>query len=290
MKFAYMIMAHQEPYILERLIKMLDYPENDIFLHIDAKSSINEIILRTDHANLHRIDSINVSWGGQSQISAELRLLTEASKTQHDYYHLISGVDLPLKSHREMLEFFEKHKGFEFIGVTPGWTEDPLIQQRYQLHWLFQNQIGRKKNLLCIVSRIVTKIEKLLGYTRGGNETTAFYGGPNWFSLTEKAVKCILQEEDWVKRRFRNTICCDEIFAQTILINHHFSRDIYNCQSDNSYAQCLRFTDFEGTSPRILEINDLNRLLDSKCLFARKFGTEKDEQKRLVDVIYNKFK
>ena len=30
MKFAYMIMAHNEPYVLDKLIHMLDYPNNDI--------------------------------------------------------------------------------------------------------------------------------------------------------------------------------------------------------------------------------------------------------------------
>ena len=38
MKHAYLIMAHNEPYILEKLLKLIDYSDNDIFLHIDKKS------------------------------------------------------------------------------------------------------------------------------------------------------------------------------------------------------------------------------------------------------------
>lgn len=40
MKFAYLIMAHNEPYVLEKLIRMLDYPDNDIYIHIDEKSQL----------------------------------------------------------------------------------------------------------------------------------------------------------------------------------------------------------------------------------------------------------
>ena len=37
MKHAYLIIAHNNFYILEKLIMMLDYPHNDIFIHIDKK-------------------------------------------------------------------------------------------------------------------------------------------------------------------------------------------------------------------------------------------------------------
>ena len=37
MKHAYLIMAHNEPYILERLLKLIDDKRNDIYLHIDKK-------------------------------------------------------------------------------------------------------------------------------------------------------------------------------------------------------------------------------------------------------------
>lgn len=39
MKFAYLIMAHNEPYVLEKFIRMLDYPDNDIYIHIDENRS-----------------------------------------------------------------------------------------------------------------------------------------------------------------------------------------------------------------------------------------------------------
>ena len=40
MNFAYLIMAHDNPGQLVKLLHLLDHPENEIFLHIDKKSSV----------------------------------------------------------------------------------------------------------------------------------------------------------------------------------------------------------------------------------------------------------
>ena len=65
MRFAYMIMAHNEPYVLCKLIKMLDYQSNDLYVHIDKKATlIDKKSLHTDNANLTIIPSQSVTWGG----------------------------------------------------------------------------------------------------------------------------------------------------------------------------------------------------------------------------------
>lgn len=291
MKFAYMIMAHNEPYVLNKLLQMLDYPENDIYIHIDRKSKlINRSELHTNVAKLVVIPSRNVTWGGISQIYVILDLLTEALKSKHDYYHLISGVDLPLKSNSDMVDFFTEHYGKEFIGITPNWAESPSIVQRYKLHWFLQDDIGKKKNLLYCLSRVITKTEKLLGYKRGKRENIHFYGGPVWFSVTENAAIYIVNHGDWAKKRFRKTICCDEIYAQTIIGNSDFINKIYNSDSGDSYGECLRYARFNGLSPFTLNIKDYDILVKSDCLFARKFGTNGLEEKDIVDKIFNLYK
>ena len=37
-KHAYLIMAHDNFYILEKLIQLIDYDLNDIYIHIDKKA------------------------------------------------------------------------------------------------------------------------------------------------------------------------------------------------------------------------------------------------------------
>ncbi len=290
MKFAYMIMAHNEPYVLDKLIHMLDYPNNDIYIHVDAKSNlIDKRKLYTNSAGLVILPSRRLTWGA-SQIYVILDLITEALKTNHDYYHLISGVDLPLKNNFDMVEFFERNKGKELIGITPDWAESPAIAQRYKLHWLFQDSIGKKKNILYFTSRVITKVEKYLGFKREKEEDIHFFGGPEWFSITEQAAKYILGQGDWAKKRFRDTICSDEIYAQTIIGNSAFAEKIYNKESKDSYAECLRYVKFNRESPFVLSVNDYDNLVDSKFLFARKFGSKTSEQKELVDKIFELYK
>lgn len=228
--------------------------------------------------------------GGESQICAILDLMVEASKTKHDYYHFISGVDLPLKKHSEMLEFFERNKGKEFIGITPEWTKRSAISERYELHWFLQDKIGKTKGILYIMSRVITKLEKIIKYKRKKYENIDFHGGPTWFSLTESAIKYILDNEVWIKKRFRHTICCDEIYAQTIIGNSKFKDNIYNLESNDSYAECLRYVEFDAESPFVLEIKDYEKIVHSGCIFARKFGTKSREQRELVDRVFNDYK
>ena len=51
------------------------------------------------------VDRVPVNWGG-SQIRAELSLLKCAVKKKYDYYHLVSGADLPIKTQDEIHQFF----------------------------------------------------------------------------------------------------------------------------------------------------------------------------------------
>ena len=53
--------------------------------------------------------------GGYSQVQAELNLL-EAATTRNNYdYHLLSGVDFPIKSNKDIELLFQKNSGTNFI-------------------------------------------------------------------------------------------------------------------------------------------------------------------------------
>lgn len=119
MKHAYLILAHHEYPILDRLIQAIDDARNTIFIHFDKK--VKEFPrLRTIHADIHFLkDRVDVRWGDVSVIEAEFRLFEEAAnKDKYAYYHLLSGVDMPLKSQNEIHAFFNQHQGKEFVGYS----------------------------------------------------------------------------------------------------------------------------------------------------------------------------
>ena len=80
---AYLIMAHNEFDLLEKLIRLLDDKDADIYIHIDAKvkeldrKSIKNLVLQS---NMFFVDSIDVQWGDRSQIDVEMLLLRKATE------------------------------------------------------------------------------------------------------------------------------------------------------------------------------------------------------------------
>lgn len=108
---AYLIMAHKNIQQLKILLKLLDYKENDIFIHIDATADDEMKNYNYQHcckcSKVYSKSVIDVKWGDVSQIATEIFLLKFAMRQQkYEYYHLISGMDLPLKSQKEIHHFF----------------------------------------------------------------------------------------------------------------------------------------------------------------------------------------
>jgi len=64
-------------------------------------------------------DRVDVRWGDLTVVEAEYKLFEAAkAKGPYQYYHLLSGVDLPLKSQDYIHEFCDRYGGKEFIGYT----------------------------------------------------------------------------------------------------------------------------------------------------------------------------
>ena len=109
MKHAYLIVAHSNFDVLETSLSMLDCKDNDIFVHIDRKVEYS-IKYKCKFSNLYLIpedERIDVRWADVTIIYAELALYRMAFNTNnYDYFHLMSGMDLPIKSQKYIHEFF----------------------------------------------------------------------------------------------------------------------------------------------------------------------------------------
>ena len=119
-KHAYLIMAHGSWGILEKLLRLLDAEYNDFYLHIDVKAkNVPDITAWLSHSKLRFIEPTDVRWADYSQSNVELRLLDAALRHGgYSYFHLLSGVDLPLKPAREIYDFFE----------SSGWTTNQFLE------------------------------------------------------------------------------------------------------------------------------------------------------------------
>ena len=120
-KHAYLIMAHDKPRQLEILLSLLDDPRNDIYLHLDSRLAIDLSAFSEQvcHSNLFFVERDAVRWGHSSLVACELKLLTAAvNKQAYEFYHLLSGADLPLYTQELIHSFFDVHAGEIFLALS----------------------------------------------------------------------------------------------------------------------------------------------------------------------------
>lgn len=150
-KHAFLIMAHSNFELLEKLILCLDDNRNECFIHIDKKCenlNFNRLSSSCLHSKIHILSKrIDVEWGTEKQIDAELALFEEAYRYgPFERYHLLSGTDLPIKSNNEIHNFFHINKN-NYLS----WSEElkPYHLQRLSFFWpRFKFLNGRLNNWL----------------------------------------------------------------------------------------------------------------------------------------------
>jgi hypothetical protein len=295
MRIAYLILAHNTPNHLRRLVRALDSPNAAFFIHVDRKSNISFFRDRLSQRNVTFLeDRVAVYWGDFSDVKATIRLMKEALSfsPQPDYLALLSGSDYPLRSPRYIEAFFSRNQGREFINLVqmPCEAVDKPLK-RLQGYWLltpYNNQF---------VIRAVARLNRLnngrLWFKRDYSRVfkgLVPYAGSTWWALTTDACRHILvfidSRPDIVKF-FRNVYMPDESFFQVIIGNSRFAKHV---------ARNLTFTDWSRPSggPAIIDMDHLKAFVKTErviaddaygrgeLLFARKFP---DDSSQLTDFI-----
>ena len=116
MKHAYLVIAHKNDYTFQTLLNLIDDERNDIFIHMDKKNAkyrFEDVAKQIKKSKIYQVEDRNdVVWGDYSQIATELALLELSTNVgKYDYYHLLSGEDLPVKSQDYIHYFFEQNRG-----------------------------------------------------------------------------------------------------------------------------------------------------------------------------------
>lgn len=290
-KHAYLIIAHANPYVLEKLLLLLDDERNDIFVHIDKKSkSLNQayyqnLILKS---NLKFIDRIEVYWGNVSQIKVELNLFRAAYESgEYAYYHLISGADLPLVSQDHIHDFFKKNEGKQFLGFSDSIFDEERINK---LHLFPKYLRATEEQYLLRVCRkirnVFLSLQRLLKYRHGRNTKISFVYGSNWGSFTNSFVGDLLKQQNWILDFYSLSNCGDEIYKQTFAYNSDYINTVYAVNDE--LESCQRYMDWKRGRPYTFRIEDYSLLMNSGLLFARKFDESIDRE--IVDAIYQTIK
>ena len=290
-KHAYLFMVFDNLNVLKRTLKLIDDERNDIYIHVDVKSDIiaklKKITNSLKFSNVYYTPRTDVRWGDFSQIKCELLLLKEASREKsYQYYHLMSESDMPIKTQNEIHNFFDNNNGKEFIEFQE-FPNNKLFETRFKTYNLFTKYARTQNKLMQYTLYCVRKLFSIFQYIIKYDRTQKFgleikYGS-NWFSITDKLVKYVLQQEELITNIFKHGLCVDEHFLQTIAYNSKFINNLYK----KGNMRLIIWKD-NANSPYVFKISDYDNIMNSNKIFARKFRETVDL--KIVDKIYSNLK
>lgn len=266
MKHAFLIIAHNEFKVLQTLIDCLDGPDSDIFVHIDKKVEPVPCLATSDSRLIVLDERIDVRWGNVSQIETELLLLGKAqdeacrSGKQYDYYHIISGTHLPLVSKERFDDYFRNRPSAVFL---PMYTDEYEIDLKVRRMNICTGTFAHS-SLAQLLWKASNWIQQLFGIKRFSGQH--FYKASNWCSLSGDVVTYVINNSASIMTQYKWSFCGDEFFLPSILMSSDYS-DSIDWRKDYLY---MNFNN--SSNPKVLDDADYQGIVDSGCLWARKFS------------------
>lgn len=263
-KVAHIIIAHQFPEQLKRLINALQHPQVFFFIHIDKKSDQQPFLtILKGFENVRFIQKrTDITWGGFSMVEAMLQCFREVKGSSVPFTHvnLLSGADYPVKKADEFITYLAKNpyeEYFEYYPAETEWTEAITRYTRYHLtEYKFKGKYLAEKalNFLLPKRKVPYNLEMV--------------GRLQWFTITYELMCYFLDTVSQKKKLlsfFKLTWGIDELFLPTLTYNSEYRSKMVN--------HPLRYIQFnEGQShPTTIGMADWDILQNEKYFFSRKF-------------------
>lgn len=276
MKVAFLMQCHKNPEQINLLLEALNHPMVDVFVHVDKKSQAikDKITQRAGVYILPEQQCVDVQWAQYSQVEATLQLLRDAvNRGGYSHYWLISGQDYPLRPMDNILDFLEANQEANFIECS----QIKPFNKRNDVY--FPNSvIGRKlwqkvlKNLWIYGTGGWNKTFPI--FKRKAPDDFKYWFGSQWWCLNSTTAQWIidyLNEHTEYEKFFEHSLCSDECFFQTLVMNSPFA---------NTTKPYLHYIKWEKgkSSPRTLTTIDYEELKKTEKIIARKFDIDVDTE------------
>jgi len=288
MRLAYLILVNNNPRHLKKLLQALQPGGHDIFLHINAKSSLDprDFVGRSIFPLSKRIKTY---WAGYSITRAICQLIkTAQSYGNYDRLVLLSESDYPVRSQAYIQSFFSANPDTNFINIVrmPGNGKTFDRMQYYHFETVFSpNRFIRILSLGFEYAIQQFGIEHNLPKPYDEYE---LYGGSTWWSFSGDFANYLLNFID-VNQEFVNfyryTWAPDEMFFHTIIMNSPFRESVRPSCTFKEW-------DFQSGHPMIIQKRHVSvlakDLIDAdygrfQPLFARKFDDNSKDVIQLID-------
>lgn len=269
MRQAILITAYRDSAQLQRLVDYFD-SDFELFIHIDRQSHLH---LDGQHisSNVHVYQCYPTPWGSVNHLHAILLLMHEAARRQDlEYFHLATGSDYPIPLLPDFKSFCEAHREENYLEHFPlprtAWDGEGGLE-RINYYWLqpWLKPSTRTSPGHWLTTTLV-KLQRKSGLKRQFYYfDNHLYGGGTYWSISRQALNYAIEylntHPDYL-RRFRLTKIAEEICLPSLWANSGLPF------INNS----LRYIDWssDGSSPKVLDETDYDRVKSSGALFARK--------------------
>lgn len=291
MKLAFVVLAHDRPELLARLLAALRHPSTRAYLHLDRRVPLDPFARALEAAETGEVAMLPrhaTSWASPELVAAALEGLRRGVADGCDYFLLLSGRDFPLRPVEEILAFAEGAGSRSYLEHFP--LPDPRWRLGGRDRTDFYTYTVRGRRETCVPrgedtsylnrrGRLLNRLLRLRGLGKPARRFPAYaraHGGSQWWNLSRVAVEHVLaflDEHPDYRRYHEHTLAPDEIFFQSILVGTDFA------ERAEVVDDSLRFMRWhpEESHPRVLDSGDLPAMLASGALFARKFDPAIDE-------------
>ena len=268
MRLAHLVLAHNHPSQLLRLVKSLSSQNADIYIHLDKKADPKEFASIKNIPNTYFVKkNVRMTWCEYSTIQGTLNGIEEILATGITYSHinLLSGNDYPLQSAATIEDFLFSNPDKTYMWydlIFNDWTHG----QRRMNNYCFGDYGFRGRYILQALANMVLPHRRLPKGLKA-------YGRAQWLTITPACASYVIyfiKANPAVQRFFRMTWAVDEVFFQTILCNSPSLRK--HIVNDNLRYIVLN----EEYRPTTLTIADAERLNASRKFYARKFDSQVD--------------
>ena len=256
--------AYQDIKMLNHFINMM--PDDwGIYVHLDVKSKIHESEI-ISKAKLYRIKRI--FWGAWEHLYVIYYMLQEAVKeNKYDYFHIVSAQDYFAVSPAKFDQILGEGNNYIGYHQLPGadfWWEGGYKIFRYKT----LSSFGDIRKPLCrFLNKGLYLFQKFFRCVRPLPKLD-LYGGSVYCSLHKEFVSWLTTNMNMVTllMSLKNTTCSEEVFFQTAIMNSPYK--------DTCINKTLRYVDWHANpAPKFLTEVDLNKILESECLFCRKLNS-----------------
>ncbi|WP_171041742.1 beta-1,6-N-acetylglucosaminyltransferase [Pseudoalteromonas phenolica] len=265
MKIAILIACHKQPELINQLIDKFDISTFDFYIHVDTKSNIRSDIKKQNNVTiLTEKESVDVKWGHISQVETTYRLIQKAACKEYEYLWFMSGQDFPIKSQKEIINFFHERRGISFIDIQDAYFSELRNSVHYP-NYLISNAL-----LPRVLRKVYSKICLSLKLTKKINNK--LYHGSSWFCLHKSIFKKIQDDSSFGQfiSVFNNALCPDETVFQTYIKAKNLGQ---LCENNLTYIDWSE----RKANPKTLTIEDFDKLMQSEKLIARKFDLNEDK-------------